>query len=414
MARIKKSNPVVAALKRVGLVRVILCSLVGLVGAGFAFILAISGITRLGNPPFALTFFPSEGMALGAQADILVTDKPKDPPAQVRSFALAALRNQAINPRALRVLGFYTEVHGDFANAEKLVLMAERLSRRESLAQMWLIEASARRNDTAQTLVHYDAALRVRPDNALVLFPRLASAIEDADIRAALKPYIAAKNGWGELFLADAIAKNADGPSLAALMIDSGGIADREANRELQKSLLGRLVDNGYHQDARRLYLSMDGASAKRLSSTAFDFADRSGGHGPIGWQTIDDVDGGGAFTGQAGQNDITLEIFVSAASTRLVTRKLLFLPSGTYGFVVSLARLDSDPGGHLRWQIRCMQGKSGPLIWTVQGTEKTIRSSFAIPGNCPVQMIELVASGGQGQAGIEATIASVKVMSLR
>lgn len=410
MARSKKPNAVIAALKSVGIIRVVLLSLLGLIGASFAFLLAISGVTRLANPSIALTLFPADSVALGAQADLLVHSTPATPPRAVRTLALAALRDQAINPRALRVLGYYTEATGTFAEAERLVTMAERLSRRDSGAQMWLIEASARRNDTKQTLLHYDIALRVRPDNQSILFPRLASAIEDPEIRSSLAPYIAAKNGWGEIFLADAIATNANGPALAALMIESRGIADRKANRRLQVSLLGRLVDEGQYQDARRLYLSMDKASAGRLTNAAFDLADRTADHGPIGWQTIDDVDGGGGFAGKGGQKELALEIFASAATTRPITRKLLFLAPGNYNFAAKVARLDTDPGGYLRWQLRCMQGVQGTAIWAVQGVEKNLRSALTIPGNCNVQILDLIASGGQGQAGIEATITSVDI----
>lgn len=412
MTRSKKTSPTFAALKKVGLARAALLSLTGLVAAFCAFLLAVSGIARLSNPQVALAIMPHDGVALSAQADLLALAKPTDPPLAVRTLAMAALRNQAINPRALRVLGGYTEVSGELADAERLVLMAQRLSRRESGAQMWLVEANARRNDTKQTLVHYDLALRVRPDNYAILFPRLAAAIEDPEIRSALKPYISAKNGWGELFLADAIAKNADSPSLAALMIDSGGTADKKANRELQISLLGLLVDGGHYQDARWLYMSMKGATASRLISADFDPADRTGDYGPIGWQPINDVDGGGGFTRTKGQKDFALEIFTSAANTQLVTRKLLFLTSGNYMFAATMARLESDTDGYLRWQLRCMQGREGIAIWAVQGAQKIIQSSFAVPDQCPVQLLELIASGGQGQSGIDATISSVKITS--
>ena len=412
MASRKKTNSIVAAMKEIGVRRIAFLVFAGIVSAVFALMLAVNGLTRLRNPSVALALFPNDSVALGAQAEQLALAKPTDPPLEVRALAIAALRNQAINPRALRVLGGYAEVRSTLAEAEQLILMAQRLSRRESGAQMWLVEANARRNDTKQTLVHYDVALRVRPDNSLILFPRLAAAIEDAEIRAALKPYIRAKNGWGERFIADALNLNTNLPALAAVMIDSGGIPDPRANRELQTTLIGRLVDGGYYQDARRLFLTMRGASAKRLTSTAFDPVDRTGIHGPIGWQMIEEADGGGGFTGAAEQGDLALEIFTNADNTRPVARKLLYLAAGNYNFAVDVARLQTDPGGYLRWQLRCMRGVGAdkPLIWSVQGVERNIRSTVAIPAACPVQMLELVAAGGQGQSGIEATIRSVKI----
>lgn len=411
MKRAKKQGIILTRLKELGLAKVILLLLTGFAGAGFALMLAVSGIARLGSPSVALTLFPNDGVAQAAQADLLVLAEPTAPPPAARSLALAALRNQAINPRALRVLGFYTEATGDFAEAERLVRMAERLSRRESQAQMWLVEASARRGDIKQTLVHYDYALRVRLDNQQILFPRLASAISDPEIRAALVPYIRAKNGWGEMFIADAIARNVDTPALATLMIESGGLADRKANRTLQTSLLNRLVEGGHYGAARSLYLSMEGAKPARLTNTQFDPADLGGRYGPIGWQSIDNVDGGGGMGRDGATNRLTLDVFASAANTRPVMRKLLFLTPGNYGFAVRLSRLESDPGGLLRWQVRCMSGTQGVAVWTAESAEKTLNASFAIPSGCAAQMLELIASGGQGQAGLEATITSVNLV---
>jgi hypothetical protein len=59
------------------------------------------------------------------------------------------------------------------------------------------------------------------------------------------------------------------------------------------------------------------------------------------------------------------------------------------------------------------MQGSEGVSIWAVQSTEKNLRSRFTVPDNCSVQILELIASGGQGRSGIEATISSVKITAL-
>jgi hypothetical protein len=410
MARPKKTNPALAALRSVGLIRIIAFSILGLIGAWFATTLALSGVTRIKAPQSALLFMPRESTALAARADLLFFANPQQPPAAVRTLSLAALREQAINPRALRLLGYYADVEGDSATAEKFIRMAQRLSRRDAATQLWLIESYARENDTKQTLVHYDIALRTKPDTQTILFPRLLNAIEDQDIRTALKPYIRSKDGWGGSFLYYANANSKNLPTLTDLVVETGGLVDPESAKSQELGLLGRLVGEKYFADARRLFLQMPGAKPARMTSAAFDPSDRDSRFGPMGWQLIDDPDAGGGFTGKAGDKQISLSLFANSGTTRPVATKLLYLRPGSYLFNARLANLERGEGGFLRWQLRCPSDASGAPLWTIDSINAALRATFAVPANCPVQFLDLIASGGKGQTGLEATVAAVSV----
>jgi tetratricopeptide (TPR) repeat protein len=410
MARPKKANPALAALRSVGLIRIIAFSILGLIGAWFATTLALSGVTRIKAPQSALLFMPRESTALAARADLLFFANPQQPPAAVRTLSLAALREQAINPRALRLLGYYADVEGDSAGAEKFIRMAQRLSRRDAATQLWLIEAYARENDTRQTLVHYDIALRTKPDTQTILFPRLLNAIEDQDIRTALKPYIRSTDGWGGSFLFYANANSKNLPALTELVVDTGGLVDRESAKSQELGLLGRLVGEKYFAEARRLFLQMPGAKPARMTSAAFDPSDRDSRFGPMGWQLIDDPDAGGGFTGKAGDKQVTLSLFANSGTTRPVATKLLYLRPGSYLFNARLANLERGEGGFLRWQLRCPSDASGAPLWTIDSINAALRATFTVPANCPVQFLDLIASGGKGQTGLEATVAAVSV----
>jgi hypothetical protein len=395
MPRAKKTNPVIAAIGSVGMFRILTCAILGIVGAWFATTLALSGVTRIKAPQSALVFIPNESTALAARADQLFFANPKNPPRAVQTLAIAALRQQAINPKALRLLGYYADVRSDATKAEKYVRMAERLSRREPGTQLWLIEAAARRNDTKQTLVHYDVALRTKPDTQTVLFPRLLNAIEDQEIRTAVKPYIQAKNGWGDSFLFYANANSKNLPALTDLVVETGGLADQKRAQDQELGLLSRLVGEKYFADAQRLFLRMPGAKPARMVSAGFDSSDRDSRFGPMGWQLIDDPDAGGGFTGKAGDKRVMLSLFANSGTTRPVATKLLYLQPGSYLFGARLANLERGDGGFLRWQLLCPSDVSGAALWTIDS---------------PVQFLNLIASGGKGQTGLEATVASVSV----
>lgn len=409
MARPKKPNALLVALRSIGIARILILSVLGLVGAWFAAALAISGVARIKAPQAALLVMPNESTALASRADQLFFANPKNPPRKVELLARRALENQAINAKALRVLGYVADAKGDTEAAEKYVRMAAKLSRREPGAQLWLVEASARRGDVAQTLIHYDIALRTKPDTQTILFPRLIAAIEDPEIRAALKPYIRADNGWAPAFLYFANANSKNLAVLVDLIIETGGLIDEESAKSQELGLLGRLVAENYFADARRLYLQMPGAKPVRLTSAVFDASDRNARFGPMGWQLLEDPNAGGGFTGSGDDQQTKLAIYANSATTRPVASKLLYLKPGKYLFSARLANLDRGDGGFLRWQLRCPAINGAPA-WTIDSINASLRAELMVPANCPVQFLDLIASGGKGQTGLEATIASVSL----
>jgi hypothetical protein len=411
MARVSTGNGMVARLRNVGFIRIAFCAVIGLVGAWFALALAISGVTRIKAPEVALAFMPNESTALASQADQLFFASPKDPPPAVSQLALKALKEQAINAKALRILGYTADALGNGIQAKRFVRMAARLSRREPGAQLWLIEASARNGDITQALVHYDIALRTRPETQTILFPRLLSAIDDREIRIALKPYIRAKNGWAAGFLSFANSNSKNLPALVDLIVETGGLADVESAKNQELELLSRLVAENLFKEARRLYLQMPYARPALLTSADFNVTDRDARFGPIGWQLIDDPDAGGSFGGKVGDRLMSLTIFANSATTRPVASKLLYLKPGNYLFSARLSNLDRGDGGFLRWQLRCPAIPAAP-VWTIDSINASLRASFSIPANCPVQFLDLIASGGKGQTGLEATVASVSITS--
>lgn len=409
MVRYSKTNVPMAKIRSIGIVRILFCTGLGLVGAWFAAALAISGITRVKAPQAALAAVPNESTALGSQADQLFFANPRNLPVDVEILARQALKSQAVNAKALRVLGYYSDAKGDTKRAEKLVRMAASLSRREPGAQLWLIEASARQGDVAQTLYHYDIALRTKPDTQAVLFPRLANAIEDGDVRSALQPYIRTDREWVADFLSFANANSKNLPLLADLIIETGGLFQSDRKKIFGLQLLNRLVSEKYYADARRLFLRLYEVEAARMTSASFDESDRDARFGPMSWQVLEDSDAGGGFTGKADGSHIAFTLFANSATTRPVASKLLYLSPGNYLLTVRLANLDRGDGGFLRWQLRCPVLDRG-VVWRVDSVSVSLSTELAVPANCPVQFLDLIASGGNGQRGLEATIASVSV----
>jgi hypothetical protein len=412
VARSKKPNALLSMLRSIGIMRIIIFAALGITGAWLAAALAISGVVRIKAPMAALAVMPNESIALAARGDQLLFENQKNPPRAVQTLALAALREQPLNPKAVRLLGFYADAQRDQAKAEKFMLQAEKLSRREIGTQLWLIEAQARRNKTAETLAHYDIALRTKPITQDLLFPRLLNAIEDGEIRTALKPYIRKKSGWGTSFLFYANANSKNLPTLVDLVVESGGLVDAKSAKNQELALLSRLVAEGYFADARRLFLQMPGAQAIRMTSAAFDISDRNASFGAMGWQLLQDPDAGGGFVAKQGDTKSALSLYANSATTRPVATKLLYLKPGNYSFTVRLEKLTRGDSGFLRWQLRCPQNASNPTLWSIDTVNIVLSATFSVPTNCPEQFLDLIVSGGKGQTGLEATVSSVSVLA--
>ena len=103
----------------ISIFRFALLLVLGFVGMGAVFGITMSGVTRSKNPEIALKFVSGDGVALANLADQTYTQSFTNPPDKVRKLALAALRKQAINPKALRNLGYLSDAKGKPAKAEQ-------------------------------------------------------------------------------------------------------------------------------------------------------------------------------------------------------------------------------------------------------------------------------------------------------
>ena len=410
MRKSKSKNRLLVMLKAIGCGRLATTIIGGSVVAYLSFALAVSGIARIKSPQLALMVFPNESAALASRADQLFFSRANRPPANVQKLALAAAYQQPINSKALRLLGYLAELRQNPQRAEKLVTLAARLSRREPGAQLWLIENTALNGSTADTLRHYDILLRTKPDTSVVLYPRLLNAIQDADVRANLALYMRLKRSWVTSFLDYALANSKDLPTLNALLVENGGFPKMGALKTQTEQLLSRLTAEKQFAEARALYLTIPQSSSARLRNLAFDRFDVDGRFGAMGWVINDAADAAFDVDAKAPNKGPTLSFSVAPVTTSVIATRLLFLPPGEYTFNALISTLQLDNGGTLQWQIRCVAQNGTAAFWSTLAAAKSVSSQFTVASDCPVQTLEIVGSGGNGQAGMEAVISDMSI----
>ena len=324
-------------------------------------------------------------------------------------LARTALRQDPTAVQAVSALGINAQIRGDTPGARRLFRYAERLSRRDQTMHLWAIEDAVGRGDVAGALRHYDMALRTSRSSSALLFPVLATAIEDEAVRNTLLRTLARKPGWSAAF-ADHVAGNGSPRATAELFrgLQQTGISVAEQS---QATVLGRLlVANdiagawAYYASLRRgvdRLVSRDPTfSAVLVAPTAFDWVPLNEG-GVV--TSLDHGDGNGRGS------------FEFSAPTSVggpLLQQMQFLPPGTYRLEGRSSDIDQSFDSLPYWQLNCIGGAElGRIVVPNSNTNGgTFRGEYQVPAGCPTQMLMLVARSSDAIGGVAGRIDQVRL----
>lgn len=418
MPRKRKGNPRFAALRAKPLLYWVKAAvwffIVGYV-AWLSFIHAVANITWQQNADVALRFVPNHPLALSRKADELFAAK-QDPAtlAKVEAMAKQSLRGGALNPVAIRLLGYVADVRGDRTKARELMLLSQKVSRRDFGTQLWLIEDAVARGDKGQALYHYDIAMRATPSSRAILFPTLVGALSDPEVRKGLVPYVRLAPDWLPDFMAEATNTGNNPANLADVMVKAGSLPDTEAYKNLSNALLAQLVAKGKLPAFRQYYLSIPGNKAETLQTVGLGKLAVNLPYPVAGWQIADNVAIGGGFSAPDKKGAQALTAFAGSGERGEMMRKILFLAPGRYRFRAAYKAVESAPDAEIRWDLQCLKAAGPSPTWFTADSVKSGRFSSAqdlvIPADCPYQLLVLQLAGGSSQTGMEFTLNSLSL----
>lgn len=315
-----------------------------------------------------------------------------------------ALRADPLNAKGLRLLAYATETTpGGQERAATIMRLSERASRRDLLAQLWLIEDAVRRDDITGALKHYDRALSVHPAAGGELIPVLVSASTEPEIQNALVPYLRANRPWAVPFLSVAIARAPDPVVIAKLFERYGGARVVPSHAELETRLLQRLVQSGHMREARSF------ASAAGASSDSFTFsrATTDPRFRPLSWTLYDGSDGEVSL-GDRGALSISVrpETKIVAASRTIPARP------GAQVLTQRVFYPDAAATPLVTWKAYCRRVDGPERFWTrdipLTATPTLIKAPITIPQGCAGVQIDLEATGSDGSTESRVTIDQV------
>jgi hypothetical protein len=102
-----------------------------------------------------------------------------------------------LNPNLLSMLALTYALDGQSKRADDLMAVALRASRRDAVANLWMIEKAIQSNDIKAAVSHYDDLLSVHTEMWPTLFPVISAALRYNEVRKAIAPYFKARSNWG-------------------------------------------------------------------------------------------------------------------------------------------------------------------------------------------------------------------------
>mgnify|MGYP002780282132 CR=1 FL=1 len=367
-------------------------AVIAVTGIALAWLLVAHNLaTRLRDtaPGSAVGLAPWHGGARDAlaNAQLAATAKDRRPAAvaEAAATARAALARNPLSVSSWRVLGYAADVRGDQATARRLIKTAERMSRRDSLTQLWLIEDAVRRDDIPGAMAHYDAALRTSRLSRDLLLPILVSATDDPIIRLNIAHKLAGNPPWREEFIIRFAAEAPSGPIAADLLQRLKRTGPVPLRPELAL-LVRRLAERGDIQSAFSIYRTLtDGRESTALvRNGGFD---RENVLPPIDWAFIDT---GGVTASQALDR---LEISAASDAGGRAASQLLALAPGRYRLRALIGYEPGDEPASIELGLSCTSSAGRRLAFAANRATAPARSvelSFAVPSGCPSQRLEI------------------------
>jgi hypothetical protein len=163
---------------------------------------------------------------------------------------------------------------------------------------------------------------------------------------------------------------------------------DEENYRNMSNALLGQLAAKNKFPAFRQYYLSLKDSNKAAFQSASLTEATVNLAHPAAGWQAVESVGVGGAFSQPDARGRFSLAAFAGSGQRGEVMRKLLFLEPGSYRFQAQYAALEAVSDAEIRWDMQCMTPTGNVGNWLVdtpthRGNCKTSLSAVTAARSC-------------------------------
>ncbi|MDP5280688.1 hypothetical protein Q9Q95_17310 [Sphingomonas sp. DG1-23] len=368
--------------------------------AGWSSADALSRSARASAPEFARKVAPWNAASLGTQGAAVLM-RTEDPTAsrRARAIAAAAIRRGDLSASTLRTAALAESAVGNGDRAARLIGLAQRLSRRDLLTQIWYIEHYSAAGDVRRTLDHYEIALTTSRSALQLLYPVLVGAAADPALTPEIGKFMLRNRGrpWWQPMMGALIGESTD-PRAAAQIARIALKPGPGEDRALVKTAIARLVAVQAFDEASRLYAGMARGNAKAPDSVGDGGFERDPALPPFDWELAED----GNVRSQrgpapAGREGNVLWIDADGGVRTVVVSQLLKLAPGAHQLSAVVGATGDGEDSHLLFAMRCAVGESADQLIDVTPSAsavRTVRGSYTVPAGCAWQRLSVQVSG--------------------
>lgn len=377
-----------------------------------AYEFALVSSLRVTNPAAALKYHPDDSLALAKVVDQRIKlQRGYAANAEDNRAALRSLVSTPLSRASLRIIGMNAEMRGDAARAASAMELSQRVSRRDSLAQVWLLEKAAEKDDFEGFVQHYHFALSVTPELGSVLQPVLVSAVKYPQVRAAIRPYLQNNDGWTSGFLE--LAANEASPSdlLEMTLPVARWLSDKRYQAPIAR-IAYRLAADGRWDDAMKLAEATWGDfDSKEFASRGPDLATTDERLGRLAW-SLTRGDGISARVAQDGFLDVSMDPLTRGI---VAFREVPVNGGGEYDFTQRIKFSGTGESAHISWFADCVASaeESGRRIWNqvvpARSEPTTYRSTIKVPSDCNLLTLTLFGTGPESQPPSNFSISQIE-----
>jgi hypothetical protein len=324
-----------------------------------------------------------------------------------RALATSAIRRDPTIADSYSALGLIADRQGDPSTARKAFLFANRTSKRNLAAHLWLIQDAVARDDSYGALEHFDLALRSSDLAAPILFPVLVRATEEPRLIEPIVTVLKRQPDWARWYMG-ALINTGTATDNILKMLDmlrsSPIIAPPSVYRDYAKRLV---VQQDYRAALSAYALAQPSGKAPLVRNS--DFRHRAEDVEPFGWVLTNET----GFVAEIAQREEAtgpaLMINANADAGGTIARQLLVLPTGAYRLAGSWRGQPNDAES-FSWRLICA-GQSTDMARAPFMPDGTIAVRFVVPpDNCPAQALELTVTPSRNAAGKSAMIKTVRI----
>ncbi|MFN7103086.1 MAG: hypothetical protein ACK4N1_10760 [Pseudorhizobium sp.] len=326
-------------------------------------------------------------------------------------LARLALRQDPTAVAAVATLGLNAQLRGDTPSARSFFAYSQRLSRRDLRTQLWAIEDAVARGDVPTVLRNYDIALRTSRVASDLLFPVLALAINESEIRKQLVATMANRPMWNDAFLGYVAGNGPDARAAASLFqaLHRRGIVPPSST---VPSLVGRLLAEDSLEEAWGLYATMVPGADRRISRDP-NFTANTALPTPFDWQPIDD--GSVSTSIQRGERKGVFDFAVPSNLGGPLLQQTQLLPPGEYVVEGRSIGIDQADAALPYWTLTCTTGRELGRVAVLNSrvAKGRFAGRFVVPVGCPMQQLQFVARASNDPSGVTGQIDEVRLRPL-